>query len=442
MSNNLKIDGVNLVMEDRAVTEIEKILSVVQIPDIVKVRQIFPKHALENVSETLTQKLVDKNIDIKPGQRIAITCGSRGIDNYTVLVKTIVDFVKSKGGQPVLIPAMGSHGGATAKGQAEVLERYGITEKTMGAPVLSSMEVVQIGTTDVGLPVYIDKNAYECDGIIILNRVKCHTAFRGKVESGLTKMLAIGLAKQKGAEMTHALGFDNMGKNILKVGEIALSKLNIICGVASIEDSSGSTAEVHVVYGNEIPEEEPKMLVRANEYMARFYVDQADALIIQSQGKEISGSGYDSNIIGRYNTPTHLGGPRFTAMGVLDLSDESENNANGMGAADFASRRFYNKIDFEKSYVNCLTSLAIFTNKMPVILETDKLVVQAAVKFSGKPDRSKVSLIFARDTKHIEYIYMSKAAIECVPEKFKNSIEVIGDFFPVPFDDEGNLILF
>lgn len=422
--------------------EIEEILSKIDIPDIVKVRQVFPNLALQDIENNLLQKLSEKDIDIKAGKRIAITCGSRGIDNYSLVIKTIVNFVKIKGGYPILIPAMGSHGGATAKGQVEVLKQYGITEESMGAPILSSMEVVEIGTSETGLPVYIDKNAFECDGIIIVNRVKCHTSFRGKVESGLSKMLAIGLAKQKGADMTHVFGFDRMPQNILAVSKVAFSKLNIICGVGLIEDSFGQTSEVHVLYGNEISTEEPKLLVKANELMARFYIDGADALIIQKQGKEISGSGYDSNIIGRYNTATHLGGPKFTAMGVLDLSDESENNANGMGSADFASKRFFNKIDFTKSYVNSLTSTAIISNKMPMILETDKLVVKAAVKFSGKPDRSKVSMIFARDTKHLEVIYMSKSALDSVPEQFKNHIEVCGEFFPVPFDDKGNLLLF
>ena len=423
-------------------TEIEQILGRIEIPEIVKVKQNFPDLALSDVGGKLTRLLREKKPPIQPGQRIAITCGSRGIDQYTLLVKTTVDYVKSCGAQPILIPAMGSHGGGTAEGQTEVLHGYGITEEAMGAPILSSMEVVQLGITEKGLPVYIDKNAYECDGIILLNRVKCHTAFRGPVESGLTKMTAIGLAKQAGAEMTHILGFDNMAENIQAVGRVTLSTLNIVCGIASVEDAFGHIAEVHVLYGNEIQTEEPKILVRANELMPRFYVDGGDALIIWEQGKNFSGSGFDSNIIGRFNTPTDLGGPTFTAMGVLDLSPESEGNANGMGAADFASRRFYNKIDFAKGYVNGITSTAIYSNSMPMILDTDKMVIQAAVKFSGKPDRSKVSLLIARDTKHIDTIYMSRSCLESVPEQFRSRIEVCGEFGPVPFDDKGNLLLF
>ena len=309
--------------------EIKKILDPIELPEIVKVRQHFDDLRLPNVREVLWNKLEERGLDIKPGMRIAITCGSRGVDQYPVMIKTVVDFLKSKGAQPVLIPAMGSHGGATAEGQREVLHHNGITEEAMGAPILSSMEVNQIGTTDKGLPVYIDKNACECDGIILLNRVKCHTAFRGKIESGILKMTAIGLAKQKGAEMTHILGFENMAENILAVGSVALQKLNIVCGIGSVEDAFGHLAEIHVLKQNEILEEEPKLLKRANELMARFYVDAADVLVMMEMGKDVSGSGLDSNLIGRYNVPCISGGPNFRALCVLDLTDASDHNPNG-----------------------------------------------------------------------------------------------------------------
>ncbi len=423
-------------------TEVEKILSRVELPEIIQVRQKFDDLAMSDVAKTLTEKLNGRNLDIQPGQRIAITCGSRGIDHYPLLVKTTVDFVKSKGAQPVLIPAMGSHGGGTAEGQTMVLHSFGITEEAMGAPILSSMEVVELGTSDRGLPVYIDKNAYECDGIILLNRVKCHTAFRGPIESGITKMTAIGLAKQKGAEYTHILGFKNMGKNILSVGKVTLSKLNIVCGIGTIEDAFGHLAEIHVLRQEEILAEEPKLLVRANELMARFYVDESDVLIMMKQGKEVSGSGLDSNLIGRYNTPGMTGGPVFTAIGILDLSDESEGNPNGMGQGDFISKRFYDKMEIEQAYVNCLTSTAIGTAKMPMVLATDKMVLQAAAKFSGKPDRTQVSMIIGVSTHEMGDLYMSRAALDLVPEQFKDKVETIGDFMPIPFDEKDNLCLF
>ena len=423
-------------------TEIEHILAPIELPEIVKVRQKFDDLELADPGKVLTQKLNDRGLDIKPGQRIAITCGSRGVDKYPLLIKTTVDFVKSKGGQPVLIPAMGSHGGATAEGQREVLIHNGITEEAMGAPILSSMEVVEIGTSDRGLPVYIDKNAYECDGIILLNRVKCHTAFRGAIESGITKMTAIGLAKQKGAEMTHILGFENMAQNILSVGRVTLSTLNIVCGIGTVEDAFGHLAEVHVLKRDEILEEEPKILKRANELMPRFYVDESDVLVMMEMGKDVSGSGLDSNLIGRYNVPGMTGGPRFRALCVLDLTDASNGNPNGMGQADFASGRFYKKMDPKLAYVNALTSTAIGTAKMPMILDTDKEVIQAAVKFSGKPDRKKASVIIGVSTHEMGEVYMSRAALDLVPEQFKDRIEVLGDFMRIPFDEEGNLRLF
>lgn len=423
-------------------SQISEILDPIELPEIIKVRQKFEHRELQDVRSVLLEKLESKGLDIRPGQRIAITCGSRGIDKYPLLVKTACDFVKSRGGQPVLIPAMGSHGGATAEGQREVLYHNGITEEAMGAPILSSMEVVQIGTSDRGLPVYVDKNACECDGIILLNRVKCHTAFRGPIESGLTKMTAIGLAKQKGAEMTHILGFENMAKNIISVGKVTLSTLNIVCGIASIEDAFGSLSEVFVLKRDEIMEQEPEILKRANALMARFPVDESDVLIMMEMGKDVSGSGLDSNLIGRYNVPFVSGGPNFRCLCVLDLTDVSDHNANGMGQADIASRRFFDKMDPTLGYVNCLTSTAINSGKMPMILDTDKQVIQAAVKFSGKPDRTKASVIIGISTHEMGEIYMSRAALDLVPERLKNTIEVEGEFMPMPFDSEGNLLLF
>lgn len=423
-------------------SQIAKILDPIELPQIVKVKQLFPHHDLPNVGQVLMEQLSARELDIRPGQRIAITCGSRGIDQYPVLIRTACDFVKSKGGQPVLIPAMGSHGGATAEGQRDVLYHNGITEEAMGAPILSSMEVVEIGTSDRGLPVYVDKNACECDGIILVNRIKCHTAFRGPIESGLTKMTAIGLAKQKGAEMTHVLGFENMAQNILSVGRVTLSKLNIVCGIGTVEDAYGHLAEVHVLKQNEIMEEEPKLLKRANQLMARFCVNEADVLVMMEMGKDVSGSGLDSNLIGRYNVPFVSGGPNFRCLCVLDLTDVSDHNPNGMGQADIASRRFFEKSHMELGYVNCLTSTAINSAKMPMILDTDKQVLQAAVKFSGKPDRTKASVVIGISTHEMGEVYLSKAALDLVPEELKGMIQVVGDFMPMPFNSKGELLLF
>lgn len=427
-------------------TEIQKVLHDIEIPNVAKVRQKFPDLAMEHVGDVLKEKLQVKNLDIKPGQRIAITCGSRGIDHYLVILKEIVQYVKDCGAQPILIPAMGSHGGATAKGQVEVLHHFGITEESAGAPILSSMEVVEIGVTEKGLPVYIDKHAYECDGIILFNRVKPHTTFRGKVESGLIKMTAIGLANHKGAEETHILGFGNMGENILAVGKITFANLNIIGGIATVEDSYAHVAELEVLKADEIFEEEPKLLKRAFELMPRIYTDYADVAIFHKQGKDIAGTGFDCNITGRFTTPNlratppHF--PTFKITGVLGLTEETEGNTNGMGQADLAPRSYFEQINFEAGYLNCFTSTALFSGKMPIIVDTEKMVFQAAVKCCERANRQDCTLIVAQDTKHISEIYMSKAAFESIPERFRDQVERISDYEPLVFDADGKLTLF
>ena len=375
---------------------ISELLKNYQIPKIAKVHQTFNNDELADVEGELRRGLEATCAPIKPGARIAITCGSRGIDKYALIIKTVADFVKEKGGQPILIPAMGSHGGATAEGQEEVLRRYGITEETIGAPVVSSMEVKQIGTTPKGLPVYIDKNACEADGIILVNRVKLHTSFRGKHESGLLKMMAIGLAKQKGAEMTHFLRFENMAENIIAVGSIGIEKLNILCGVATIENGYNHLAELHVIRKDEILEKEPKYLVASAERMPRIALDEIDCLIVDEIGKEISGTGMDTNIIGRYHTNAASGGPNTIKLGVLNLTEKSEGNGNGMGLADFMPKHMFDQVDLEVSYMNTITSTEPNSTRIPMILANDKEVFQAAVKLCGQIKNEDIRLVIIR----------------------------------------------
>ena len=419
-------------------SEITKMLAGHNIPKVAKVRETFNNDTLEDVEGTLLRGLEETCAPIKPGARIAITCGSRGIDQYVLLIKTVVAFVKSKGGVPFLVPAMGSHGGATDAGQKEVLRRYGITEESTGAPVVSSMEVVEIGRTHKGLPVYIDKNAYEADGIILVNRVKPHTSFRGRHESGLLKMLAIGLAKQKGAEMTHFLRFENMAENIIAVGTIGVEKLNILCGVCTIENGYGHVAELHVIRREEILTKEPEYLQAAWKRMPRIALDTIDVLIVNEIGKEISGCGMDTNIIGRYHTNAASGGPNTIKLGVLNVTEKSEGNANGMGLADFMPRHMYNDVDFEATYVNTLTSTEPNSSRVPMVLANDKEVFQASVKLCGQIHEDDIRLVIIRSTKYLDEVYMSEAAVKAAVMP----IEVVGDYQDVPFDEDGNLLLF
>jgi len=420
----------------------EKFLKGIELPSVAKVEQKFSSQKIEDVARAVAEGLQSNSPDIVPGSRIAITCGSRGIDQYVTLVKAVADFVKSKGANPVLIPSMGSHGGATAEGQIGVLKQFGVTEESIGAPILSSMETVQIGETDKGLPVYIDKNAKECDGIILLNRVKPHTSFRGTYESGLVKMLGIGLAKHKGCEQTHLLRFENMAENLVKVGTIAINNLNIMCGVATIENGYGKIAQVHVLKKSEILTKEPELLKQAWDLMPRIYLDEMDVLIVSKIGKEISGTGMDTNIIGRFHTKAAQGspGPNTIKLGVLDVTDASNGNANGMGLADFIPRRFFDKIDFDYSYINSLTSTEPFSSRIPMILNNDRQVLQACVKLCGQIDLSNVRMVLIESTKNIDTVYMSKAAFNSAFPK--DMVKEAGEYSPLKFDEKDNLLLF
>lgn len=423
-------------------SEINEMLSSCPIPRVVRARQFFNCDTLPNVPGVLRGGLAAACGTITPGMRVAITCGSRGLDQYVPMLKTMVAFVREAGGVPLLIPSMGSHGGATAQGQAELLRAYGISEETIGAPVLSSMEVVQIGTTPKGLPVYIDKNAYEADGIILFNRVKPHTSFRGKYESGLIKMLAIGLAKQKGAEMTHFLRYENMAENIEAVGAIGLGRLNVLCGVATIENGYNRVAELHVLKKEEILEEEPRLLQAAWRRMPRLALDTLDFLIVNEIGKEISGTGMDTNIIGRFHTRAASGGPNVIKLGVLNITGKSEGNANGMGLADFIPRHMYETIDFQTSYINTLTSTEPSSTRMPMVLENDREVLQACVKLCGQTDPANIRAAFIRSTKYLDEIYLTEAAVSAALLAGIVPVEVTGEYQEVPFDRDGNLLLF
>ena len=423
-------------------SQINEILDNINLPQIMKVSQTFDNTKLDDVEGDLNQKLIDKNIKdkIKPGMKSAITGGSRGISFYKELMKTIVSFVKKCGATPFIVPSMGSHGGGTSEGQENMLKKLGITKESVGCEIISSMDVVEVGRTSKDLPVYIDKNAANADGIILLNRVKLHTSFRGKYESGLIKMMAIGLAKRKGADMTHFLRYENMAENLVEVGKIALNNLNIICGVASIENGYNEVADVFVLHKDEILQEEPKILEKSKRLMPRIYLDDIDVLIVNEIGKNISGTGVDTNIVGRFHTNAASGGPNTVKLGFLDISEKSGGNGNGMGLADFVSKKFFRKIDFESTYINAITSTEPNSVKLPLVLDNDKYVFQGCVKLCGVKNIQDIKLVIINNTKELDEIYMSKSAFENAVDKSKVKKE--SELFDIPFDDEGNLDLY
>lgn len=423
-------------------SQINEILDNIKLPQIMKVSQIFDNTKLDDVEGDLNQKLIDKNIKdkIKPGMKIAITGGSRGISFYKELMKTIVSFVKKCGATPFIVPSMGSHGGGTSEGQENMLKKLGITKESVVCEIISSMDVVEVGRTSKDLPVYIDKNAANADGIILLNRVKLHTSFRGKYESGLIKMMAIGLAKRKGADMTHFLRYENMAENLVEVGKIALNNLNIICGVASIENGYNEVADLFVLHKDEILKEEPKILEKSKRLMPRIYLDDIDVLIVNEIGKNISGTGVDTNIVGRFHTNAASGGPNTVKLGFLDISEKSGGNGNGMGLADFVSKKFFRKIDFESTYINAITSTEPNSVKLPLVLDNDKYVFQGCVKLCGVKNIQDIKLVIINNTKELDEIYMSKSAFENAVDKSKVKKE--SELFDIPFDEEGNLDLY
>ena len=428
------------MQNNRKAGQVSSILGGVRIPSVCRVDHIFSDTAVADVANTLHKLLEPCATKIQAGDRIAVTCGSRGLDQYPLLIKTVVAFITHQGGRPILVPAMGSHGGATVDGQLEVLRKLGVTEEAMGAPILATMDVVGIGTNAKGLPVYMDKHAAEADGVIVLNRIKPHTSFRGSYESGLVKMMAIGLANQRGADMTHALRFTHMAENIVASAEVVLNRMNIICGVASVENGYGKVNELNVLEPADIQADKRKLLDKAFGHMPVLCLDEIDALIVAEMGKEISGTGMDTNVIGRYHTGISGDGPRTIKLGLLDLSKGSGGNANGMGLADFVTRKLYDKIDFPITYMNAITSTEPNSVKLPMVLDDDEAVIKACLKLCGQLNSADAKLVIIKNTKDLGTAYMSRAAVKAI--KNTSQVRVDDQWMELPFDEDRNLSLF
>lgn len=418
---------------------IKELLKDVPLPRMVKIRQSFNADEITDVSAALSAALIDSGLlqKIKPGMRIAIAAGSRGVAQLAALVRTAADEVKKRGGKPFVVPAMGSHGGATAEGQAEVLFHLGVCEATVGCPIVSSMEVVELSKLPNGMPVYMDKHAYEADGIIVINRIKPHTAFRGPNESGLVKMITIGLGKQKGAESCHAYGFKLMHSLIPAMAREALAHAPILFGIATVENAYDHVAKVVVSSADTLIETDRQLLIEAKAAMPRIEFSPIDVLIIDEIGKDISGDGMDPNITGRYPTPYPTGGPEVSKMVVLDLTNAG-GNANGVGTADFTTRRLVEKTDFKAMYANGITSTVVRPNAIPTTLDCDLDAIRAAVKTSNALDLEKVRMVRIKNTLQLGEILISEAML---PEAltFAN-VTVCSEPFELEFDQQGDLV--
>jgi hypothetical protein len=417
----------------------DTLLDPIGLPRMFRIRQRFDRPVVADPAAAMIAGLRERGaLDaVRPGMKVAITAGSRGIVNLPLLIKTFVLELKRRGAEPFIIPAMGSHGGATAEGQRDMLVGMGISEEYVGAPIRSSMEVVEIGTSANGLPVYVDKYAWAADGIVVINRIKPHVAFRGPYESGLMKMLAIGLGKQKGAETCHKFGFGKMAENVSAVASVTLEKAKILCAVGLLENSYREICRVEVLRRDEIKEREPDLQAEAKRLEQRLYFDKFDVLIMDEIGKDISGTGFDTNVVGRYHTPYISGGPTITRVAVLDLTDRSHGNANGLGIVDFTTMRAYAKFKFDQTYPNALTSTVPMSVKIPMVLRNDRHAVQAAIKTCNISRWEDVKLVRIKNTMHLEEIEISESLLS--EARNNPGIEILGGPYELPFNKDGNL---
>lgn len=422
---------------------VNKLLGPVKLPEMFRLRQHFNANVLEDPEAELLSQLSQEKISslFKPGMRIAITAGSRGIDNYLLCIQVLVRFIRSKGAEPFVIPAMGSHGGATAEGQKALLAGYGITEESVGAPIISSMETVRIGEID-GEEVRVDKNAHEADGIVLLNRVKPHTGFRAKHESGLVKMAAIGLGKQYGAQIVHAGGPENMGKRVFAFGDYIIAHEKIICGVGLVENAFDKTEQLFVAAKEDIEDLEAKALEKAKSNMPSILLEDLDILIVDRVGKNISGPGMDPNVTYSFlpnaPIPEELRAKRAKRIVVLSLTKETHGSAMGIGMADITTRRVFDSMDFDATYPNCLTSGVTVSAKVPMFFDSDELAVKAAAMTMSCMDASGLRVVRILDTLHLSEIEASAALL--AEAEADPRIEVLSAPSPMPFDDHGDLL--
>jgi antitoxin (DNA-binding transcriptional repressor) of toxin-antitoxin stability system len=418
---------------------IEELLQDVPIPRMVKVRQKFHAPEVTNVAEAVQEAISKANVldRIQPGDRVAIAVGSRGVADIPVLARETAAAVKKAGGTPFIVPAMGSHGGATAEGQIDVLEQLGVTEGIVGAPILASMEVIEIGRLDNGLPIYMDRHAYQADKVIVINRIKPHTAFRGPVESGLMKMITIGLGKQKGAEAAHAFSFKYMAEHVVEMAKVAIERVPIIFGLGTLENAYDRPAKIVAIPAEELIKQEPELLLEAKSLMPKILFDPIDVLVVDEIGKDISGDGMDPNITGRYATPYASGGPVVARIAVLGLTKKTHGNANGIGMADMSTKKVMDSIMLEKGYANALTSTVIDVVKLPMILENEELAVKAAIKTCNAFDLDKARVVRIKNTLDIQEIWISEALLDEAREM--EDIEILSKPAEMEFSREAQL---
>ena len=409
-----------------------------ELPRVFRARQLFAKDRLDDIEGTVAKELAKLSLPDLTGKRIALTAGSRGVNNQARILKAVADNLKAMGAKPFIVPGMGSHAGATAEGQREFIAGYGITEEAMGVPILSSMDVVKLGTTASGFPVYCDKNAAEADFILPVHRVKPHTDFKGEIESGPCKMLVIGLGKHKGASHIHNLGFSVFASLIPEAAGVFFSTGKILAAVGVVENAYDETMIIEAMRTGDIIEREKALLVESKRVMAKFYTDSIDVLIVEEIGKDVSGAGMDSNITG---APTSFE-PGFDAcpikrIAVLGISEKSHGNGIGLGMAHLVTIDFMKQLDIAATYINSITSRVIEGARIPLVANTDMDAVRIGVFCSMVADTKQAKIVQIVNTLMMGDLVMSEAYLPLI--KGDKRFEILSEPEPMKFDAAGRL---
>lgn len=423
-------------------TEKEAGVAASDAPTMLRIRQQFPRPVESDIEGAVRRELEPLLARVQPGQRIAVTGSSRGISNFARVVRECVSALKAEGAEPFVFPGMGSHGGATAEGQIRVLEEtHGITEQSVGCPIHSSMEVVQVGTTATGFPVYQDRICHEADGVLVVNRVKPHTGFTERVESGLCKMLVIGMGKQAGASKIHQQSLrEPMGRMVLDAARIIVEseRPRLLGGLALVENAFKETAVIKGVSMDSfdaLVEAESALLVQAYDLLPRLPFDDLDALIVDEMGKNISGSGMDSNVIGK---KPGLVRPRIGAIYVRGLTEQTHGNATGIGYADLFPRKVFDQVDLNSTYMNAFTAKRPLVGKIPMLMESELQAMQVLLNFRADEDPASLRVAWIRNTSKLDELWVSTALLDEV--RANPRLEILGEPVPITFDAELGLV--
>ena len=408
----------------------------VRIPKMLTIRQQYDKTCIADIPAHIRVQM-DKlpGHDSYCGKNLCITVGSRGIPDLDVIVRTIIDVLEEWGAAPFIIPAMGSHGGATADGQRELIAAYNITEETMGVPIKSSMDVVQVGTLPDGTPLFCDRYAAESDGIIVLNKIKPHSDFRAKHESGLAKMLAIGLANHVGASQFHTKGFPSFAERIPQVCQVFIEKMPIAFGVGIVQNAYDKINRLEIMGKDSMLDADAELLSIAKNNLANFKLDNIDVLIIDEIGKNISGNGADPNITGRSSSPGFEDILNLKRLFIRGLNKETCHIGCGINHADITTRRCLNSIDFEATWINVATASMLDGGKIPMYLETDHDALILAIRTCTNTDVTNPRIVRVKDTLSMDYIEVSEAFLdECMTHP---EIEIVSPPHELVFDADG-----